>query len=326
MEPGHYPFEETLKAIRAALPLNLANPKIGIVCGSGLSTLASHFTEKIEVPYDGLPGFVKSTVEGHKSAFAFGKLSGIPVVAMLGRFHPYEGYPMSKATYPIRVMKRLGVQSLLITNATGSLNPNIPVGTIVIIQDHLSLPSLTGMNPCLGPCIPPYPRFLPMSNAYSRRLRKLVFHAFYKLQTKLQMELPEIDSNTNTPYGAGPKIHPEAIQEGTYAYVSGPTYETPAEGRFLRNAGADVVGMSTIPEVIVAREEDMEVCVLSLVTNFVVIPQGYRSIREEVEAELAGNPLAAVQDAIVSHAEVLAVGKKKAELMRELIETVIPTI
>lgn len=100
------------------------------------------------------------------------------------------------------------------------------------------------------------------------------------------MELPQIES-TDTAYGGGPKIHPEAIQEGTYAYVSGPTYETPAEGRFLRNNGADVVGMSTIPEVIVAREEDMEVCVLSLVTNFVVIPQGYRSIREEVEAEVS---------------------------------------
>jgi purine-nucleoside phosphorylase len=175
------------------------------------------------------------------------------------------------------------ISTFTVTNATGSLNPNIPVGTIVIIQDHLSLPSLTGMNPLLGPCYPPYPRFLPMSNAYSRRLRKLVFHAFYKLQTKLQMTLPEIEST----YGNGPKIHPEAIQEGTYAYVSGPTYETPAEGRFLRNSGADVVGMSTIPEVIVAREEDMEVCVLSLVTNFVVIPQGYRSIREEVEAEVS---------------------------------------
>jgi purine-nucleoside phosphorylase len=132
------------------------------------------------------------------------------------------------------------------------------------------------MNPLLGPNHPPYPRFLPMSNAYSRRLRKLVFHAFYKLQTKLQM--PSANEQG--------KIDEFAIQEGTYAYVSGPTYETPAEGRFLRNNGADVVGMSTIPEVIVAREEDMEVCVISLVTNFVVIPPGYRSIREEVEAEV----------------------------------------
>ncbi|CCA76300.1 related to PNP1-purine-nucleoside phosphorylase [Serendipita indica DSM 11827] len=319
METEPHPFEATIAAIRAQVPADLAAPRIGIVCGSGLSTLASHFRDKVEVAYDSLPGFVKSTVAGHKSAFAFGRLGegqGIPVVAMLGRFHPYEGYPMAKATYPIRVMKRLGVQSLLITNATGSLNPAIPVGTIVIIQDHLSLPSLTGMNPLLGPNYPPYPRFLPMSNAYSRRLRKLVFHGFYKLQSKLNM------SSAN----ANGKIDEQAIQEGTYAYVSGPTYETPAEGRFLRAAGADVVGMSTIPEVIVAREEDMEVCVLSLVTNFVVIPAGYRSIREEVEAELAGKPLEAVQDAIVSHEEVLEVGQRKAELMRELIEIVVPTI
>lgn len=327
MESIPHPFEETLAAIRSQIPAELANPKIGIVCGSGLATLASHFKDKVEVAYDSLPGFVKSTVAGHKSAFAFGRLGdgeGIPVVAMLGRFHPYEGYPMAKATYPIRVMKRLGVQSLLITNATGSLNPAIPVGTIVIIQDHLSIPTLSGMNPLMGPNYPPYPRFLPMSNAYSRRLRKLVFHAFYKLQSKLQ-PLPANDPRNPNKLEEG-KIDSEAIQEGTYAYVSGPTYETPAEGRFLRNNGADVVGMSTIPEVIVAREEDMEVCVLSLVTNFVVIPSGYRSIREEVEAELAGKPLAAVKDAVVTHEEVLEVGKRKAELMRELIETVIPMI
>lgn len=116
MESIPHPFEETLAAIRSQIPTELATPKIGIVCGSGLATLASHFKDKVEVAYDSLPGFVKSTVAGHKSAFAFGRLGdgeGIPVVAMLGRFHPYEGYPMAKATYPIRVMKRLGVQSLL---------------------------------------------------------------------------------------------------------------------------------------------------------------------------------------------------------------------
>jgi len=142
-----------------------------------------------------------------------------------------------------------------------------------------------------------------LSNSYSRSLRKLVFKAAFKLQ---------LDSS--------------AIKEGTYAYVSGPTYETPAEGRFLRKAGADVVGMSTIPEVIVAREEGIELTVLSLVTNFVVIPEGYKSVREEVEAELSGKPLPAVVEAVVSHEEVLAVGTHKAELMRELIETLVPTI
>jgi purine-nucleoside phosphorylase len=133
-----------------------------------------------------------------------------------------------------------------------------------VIHDHLSLPSLTGLNPLMGPSYPPYPRFLPMSNAYSRPLRKLVFKAAAKLQ-----------------------LSSDSLAEGTYAWVSGPTYETPAEGRFLRNAGADVVGMSTIPEVIVAREEGLEVIVLSLVTNLVVIPDGYRSVREEVEAEVS---------------------------------------
>lgn len=171
----------------------------------------------------------------------------------------------------------------VVTNATGSLNPAIPVGTIVVIQDHLSLPSLTGMNPVLGPNYPPYPRFLPMSDAYSRRLRKLVFHAFYKLCNSPLAAKHSLTATSMTESDGTSA----AIKEGTYAYVSGPTYETPAEGRFLRNAGADVVGMSTIPEVIVAREEGLEVCIISLVTNFVVIPEGYLSVREEVEAEVS---------------------------------------
>ena len=172
MSAQAYPFEESIAAIRAQIPEHLAHPAIGIVCGSGLSTLASRFKDKHEVPYHGLPGFVESTVAGHKSAFAFGKLGegeGVPVVAMLGRvstplaqmrkicwsrlirllqFHPYEGYPLGKATYPIRIMKKLGVKDIIsacghlgpmlypiltlrnpVTNATGSLNPAIPVGT-----------------------------------------------------------------------------------------------------------------------------------------------------------------------------------------------------
>jgi len=142
-----------------------------------------------------------------------------------------------------------------------------------------------------------------MSNAYSRPLRKLVFKAAAKLQ-----------------------LSSDSLAEGTYAWVSGPTYETPAEGRFLRNAGADVVGMSTIPEVIVAREEGLEVIVLSLVTNLVVIPDGYRSVREEVEAELTGTPLPVVVEAVVTHEEVLQVGIQRAEVMRQLIETLVSMI
>ena len=137
--------------------------------------------------------------------------------------------------------------------------------TVVVVQDHIAFPNLTGMNPLLGPPVGPnYPRFLPLSTAYSATLRRLAFLAAHKLGLGLN-----------------------ALAEGVYAWVSGPTYETPAEGRMLRNAGADVVGMSTIPEVVAGKEEGLEVLVLSLVTNMVVIPDKYRSIREEVEAEVS---------------------------------------
>ncbi|KZP21294.1 purine and uridine phosphorylase, partial [Athelia psychrophila] len=154
-----------------------------------------------------------------------------------------------------------------------SLNPKIPVGTIVVIHDHLALPNLTGpLNPLLGPVVPPHKRFTPLSAAYSSRLRRFAFLAAHSPA-----------SPGSASHGLG--LPREATAEGTYAWVSGPTYETPAEGRFLRAAGADVVGMSTVPEVVVARAEGMEVLVLSLVTNAVKIPDGYRSVKAEVEAE-----------------------------------------
>ncbi|KAL5520888.1 PNP1 [Sanghuangporus sanghuang] len=298
-------LEATYVTIQSFVPSKLSSPEVGIVCGSGLSTLADSLRDVTLVPYDELEGFGKSTVIGHKSLLAFGLMGpgeGVPVVAMLGRFHPYEGYPLTTVTYPIRVMKKLGVKHLIITNAAGSLNPDIPVGTIVVIQDHFAVPNLSGsLHPLLGPVTSPeHPRFLPLSNAYSPSLRRLAFLASHKL-------------------GLGTS----ALAEGVYAWVSGPTYETPAEGRFLRIAGADVVGMSTIPEVVVAREEGIEVMVLSLVTNMVVIPDRYRSIKQEVEAELAGKKVELPVEATVSHEEVLETGKAKAEVMRQLIENVI---
>ncbi|KZT28296.1 inosine guanosine and xanthosine phosphorylase family protein [Neolentinus lepideus HHB14362 ss-1] len=298
-----------LDILATILPERLLKPQVGIVCGSGLSTLAASFRERVEVPYSSLKGFGISTVHGHKSALAFGLVGpgdGIPVVAMLGRFHAYEGHSLSTVVYPIRVMARLGVKNVIITNAAGSLDPALPVGTsrlIVSIRDHLALPDLTGFNPLLGPAKPQYPRFLPLSAAYSHSLRRTVFFAAHELG-----------------------LPPSALGEGTYAWVSGPTYESPAEGRFLRAAGASVVGMSTVPEVLAAREEGIEVCVLSLVTNFVVIPDGYRSVREEVDAELSGRPLPPVPQVEVSHEEVLAIGKEKSEVMRSLVEKMIELI
>ncbi|GLB39997.1 putative the purine nucleoside phosphorylases catalyze the phosphorolytic breakdown of the N-glycosidic bond in the beta- (deoxy)ribonucleoside molecules, with the formation of the corresponding free purine bases and pentose-1-phosphate [Lyophyllum shimeji] len=306
MDP-HAPLLQTLQTLTSVLPEKLQRPRIGIVCGSGLSGLVESFREVEMVPYENLPGFARSTVSGHKSALAFGLLGegeGVPVVAMLGRFHRYEGHDFPTIVYPIRVMARLGVKNIIITNAAGSLNPSIPVGTIVVIQDHLALPNMTGSNPLLGPpTSPSHARFLPLSDAYSPSLRRLAFLSAHKLA------LPR-----------------EALAEGTYAWVCGPTYETPAEGRMLRHAGADVVGMSTVPEVVVAREEGMNVLVMSLVTNFVVIPERYRSIRDEVEAELLGKKIELPKEDVVSHDEVLAVGRQKAEVMKKLVGSIVELI
>ncbi|KAG8997643.1 hypothetical protein FRB93_014003 [Tulasnella sp. JGI-2019a] len=297
----------------ASFSQELGEPKVGIVCGSGLSGLGDALEDKVIIPYEELEGFGKSTVLGHKSALAFGYLGGkagshgsskrTPVVAMLGRFHPYEGHSMASVIFPIRVLALLGVKRLIITNAAGSLNPKIPTGTIVVVHDHLALPNLTGhLNPLLGPVLgPPFEtRFVPLSNAYSFEMRKTTFKAAHELQ-----------------------FPPEYLAEGTYAWVSGPTYETAAEGRYLRAAGADVVGMSTVPEVLAAVQARVEVLVLSLVCNPVVIPDSYQSARQEVDDELAGRPLKVVAKEEVSHSEVLEVGKQRGEDMRRLVQRIV---
>ncbi|KAK7449234.1 Purine nucleoside phosphorylase [Stygiomarasmius scandens] len=301
LDPSEFPFTKTIDVLKNLVPAQLQSPRVGIICGSGLSSLGTSLRDAVLISYDKLPGFVQSTVPGHKSSLAFGFIQDVPVVAMLGRFHPYEGHKLSSVVYPIRVMARMGVRYLIVTNAAGALNPDLAVGTIVVVQDHIALPNLTGMNPLLGPQIDSsYSRFIPLSDAYSRPLRRLLFLAAHQLA---------VDRN--------------ALAEGVYAWVSGPTYETPAEGKLLRAAGADVVGMSTVPEVLAAREEGMDVMVLSLVTNMVVIPEKYASVREEVEAELAGRPIKAAIDEVVSHEEVLALGKEKGDLMKALVEKVI---
>ncbi|KAI0697375.1 nucleoside phosphorylase domain-containing protein [Cytidiella melzeri] len=294
----------TLDVLASLLPTHLRTPRVGIVCGSGLSKLADSLRDVHEVPYSALHGFGKSTVEGHKSVLAFGVMGeeGVPVVAMLGRFHPYEGHPMATVVYPIRVLARLGVRNLIITNASGGLNPEFSAGTIVVVEDHFALPNLTGtLNPLFGPLYSPSsPRFVPLSDAYSPALRRLAFLAAHSLS------FPD-----------------SALQEGVYAWVSGPTYETPAEGRFLRAAGADVVGMSTVPEVVAAREAGVEVVVLSLVTNAVEMGSKRRSVKEEVRAELEGKEVCVPQAKVVTHEEVLAMGKQKAEDMRRLVERMV---
>ena len=213
-------------------------PFAGIVLGSGLGKLADKIENQIVIPYREIPGFPVSTAVGHKGNFIAGDLGGKFVVAMQGRFHYYEGYPMELVTLPIRVMKVLGIQYLFVSNAAGGVNFDFKVGDLMVITDHIShLP-----NPLIGPNMEEFgPRFPDMTRPYDRELRKMAF---------------EIAAGQG--YG---------LKSGVYFASTGPTYETPAEYKYYRLIGADAVGMSTIPEVIVARHSDIPVFGMSVITN-----------------------------------------------------------
>ncbi|GAA5848804.1 hypothetical protein JCM8547_006350 [Rhodosporidiobolus lusitaniae] len=309
------PFIQAVYDIRSRLPKELRTPKVAIVCGSGLQGLAEVLQDRVEVPYSDIQGFGESTVRGHQSALAFGFLgkSRIPVVCQLGRFHAYEGFPMDTVVYPMRIMKLLGCTITILTNAAGGLDPQGTVGTIMPIVDHISLPTLTSWNPLVGQNRESLgPRFPPMSDAYDFPLRLLAFRAAHEL---------------NLPRGT--------LKEGVYTYVAGPTYETRAEQRFLRAAGADVVGMSTVPEVIAARHAGLRVLVLSLVTNLVVATP-YRYAESAFDAELAGGAGAdsaadvaekrkevEEKEEVANHQEVLDVSARRADDIRALVERIV---
>lgn len=213
-------------------------PVIGIVLGSGLGKLAEKIENPLVIPYRTIPGFPVSTAIGHKGNFVFGELGGKFVVAMQGRFHYYEGYPMELVTLPVRVMKTLGIEYLFVSNAAGGCNPDFEVGDLMIIKDHISM----FPNPLIGPNLEKFgTRFPDMTCAYDLEI--------IALAEKLAAEM-------------GFKPH-----KGVYFGSTGPTYETPAEVRFFRAIGADAVGMSTIPEVIVARHCGLRVFGMSVITN-----------------------------------------------------------
>lgn len=259
-----------------------ATPTVGVICGSGLSGLSKCLTDGLTINYDEIPGFPRTTIEGHKGELVFGIVENVSVVLMRGRFHSYEGHSMQKATAPVKIMRGLGVEILIVTNAAGGINRNFNVGDLMIIDDHIGFPLLAGKHPLVGLNDDFFggPRFLPTSDAYDAALRQLVYE-------------------TAQPLTIGNFLR----RTGTYAMVSGPSYETAGESRMLMRMGADAVGMSTVPEVVVARHCGMKVLGLSLITNAVILPGDV--------------------GAAASHDEVLETVELRSEQIQELVRKVI---
>lgn len=230
-------------------------PQIGIILGTGLGGLVKEISVEFVLPYNEIPHFPVSTVEGHSGKLIFGELAGKKVMVMQGRFHYYEGYSMEQIAFPVRVMKNLGVRTLLVSNACGGMNPVYQVGDLMIIRDHINLfpgnPLIGKNHDVLGP------RFPDMSEAY--------------------------DPNLMAKARSIAKTQGIALQEGVYVGLSGPCFETPAEYRFLRIIGADVVGMSTVPEVIAAKHCGMAVFGLSIVTDLGIEGRVQKVTHEEVQ-------------------------------------------
>ena len=254
-------------------------PRVGLILGSGLNSLADSVQKADIIPYSELPHWPISTVHGHAGRLVIGELEGQPALVMQGRIHFYEGYSMSQITLPVRVMLRLGLEMMFVTNAAGGVNPEFVPGDVMLITDHLNLIGMMGANPLMGPNIDELgPRFPDMSQAYDRKLMALA---------------RQVASNENIP-----------MREGVYCALSGPSFEGPADLRFLRLAGADAVGMSTVPEVIVARHGGMRVLGFSGISN---------------KANLDGST-------VTTHEEVIEAGKVIAPKIERIIRGVLRSL
>merc|ERR1711936_1156083 len=242
-------------------------PKIGIICGSGLGGLADLAKDADVFPYSEIPGFPQSTVAGHVGRLLLGELDGVAGVIMQGRFHSYEGYELWKTAMPVRVMKLLGVEQLLVTNAGGGLNAAFNVGDLMVLKDHINLPGFACNHPLRGPNDERFgPRFFPCNDIYNTAYRKIA----RRVARELNLE--------------------GIVRQGVYAMVGGPNYETVAELKMLRELGVDSVGMSTIPETIAAHHCGMKVFACSLITNMcVAISKNPEVPLQEAEAEAAQN-------------------------------------
>jgi purine-nucleoside phosphorylase len=269
-------FARADRAAKFILSKTKLRPKIALVLGSGLGALADDLTNAIRIPYEKIPGFRSSTAVGHAGRLVIGKADGIAVAAMQGRVHFYEGYSAQEVTFPMRVFGRLGVRAAILTNAAGGINLAFNQGALVVIRDHINL---QGTNPLIGPNDERFGlRFPDMTEAYAKPYREITLAEAKR---------------------SGIEVH-----EGVYAALSGPSYETPAEIRYLRTIGADLVGMSTIPEVIVARHMGIRVLGISCVTNMA----------------------AGILDRPLVHTEVLATTQRVKAQFIALLRAIIPRI
>lgn len=269
-------IDEAADAIRRRTSYH---PRVGLILGSGLNSLADSIQEPEIIPYGELPNWPVSTVQGHAGRLVIGELEGQTALVMQGRIHYYEGYSMSQITLPVRVMLRLGLEMMFVTNAAGGVNPEFVPGDVMLITDNLNLVGMTGANPLMGPNIDELgPRFPDMSQAYDRELMDLA---------------RQVAARENI-----------TLREGVYCGLSGPSFEGPADLRFLRAIGTDAVGMSTVPEVIVARHGGMRVLGFSGISN---------------KANLDGSTL-------TTHEEVMEAGKVITPKIEKIIRGVLRSL
>ena len=236
-------YDQVVEATTAIQAHTSLKPAVALILGSGLGDLATEIRDAVAIPYAEIPHFARSTVIGHAGRLLIGMLEDVPVVVMQGRFHLYEGYSLQVVTLPVRVMRLLGAGTLIVTNAAGGVNPAYRTGDFMLVRDHINMPGMAGANPLVGPNDERLgDRFPALARAYDANLRALA--------RSVAAKWPEI-----------------TLHEGVYTMIGGPNYETAAELKFLRGMGTDAVGMSTVPEVVVARHAGMRVLGLSLITN-----------------------------------------------------------
>ncbi len=265
--------------------------KVAVVLGSGLGAFADDVKNAVSIPYEEIPHFSKSTVEGHAGRLVLGEVEGVPVAVQQGRFHYYEGYDIDRVVFPVRTFSVLGVKNLLLTNAAGSVNTDFGQGSLMLIRDHINL---MGVNPLRGKNDDRFGvRFPDMTEVYALEYQEIVLAEAKKMA---QEKAARIEKQT------GKKTPADYfVRRGVYCGLTGPSYETPSEIRMLRFQGADAVGMSTVPEAITARHTGMKVIGISCITNMA----------------------AGISDDIIHHEEVMEMGAKVAETFKELLRRVI---